>query len=356
MSLLNLFTRRVSLTTNDMYSFWTIALVWCDPEVICARRPERSRRTIAKRLKRESNPQIRLLACAALSAGPAGRAAASLEPSPSLPPSRPRSQIPRDVASHSRFRCFIELTYGRLDESRRFLPGHRAKAFCIPAATLGGRRSPGENATAPDGHVREVASSPPRRRFFVSFLLFTCDLTLFSPPRRLLAAACTGSIFPRVLIHAFAKGDYFCGVVFSRFFSRYIPGFPRCVFNTKVLHRKFLTGCSSLPRIIPDAQGKNMLRVNIKTRSAKCPYLDLVCMYSSWVDFGSVKKISATKTHPRARARMYATIALAENAHDIYVYVYGMLPLLQSARSLLSIVFGPRADTSLLWYSSFVFA
>jgi len=48
-----------SLTTSDMYSFWTIALVWCDPEVVgrCLR-PSRSDCGEIKRL--DGNQPARL--------------------------------------------------------------------------------------------------------------------------------------------------------------------------------------------------------------------------------------------------------------------------------------------------------
>lgn len=42
-------TYDASLTTSDMYSFWTIALVWCNPEVIAPRlrRSRSDRKAIA---------------------------------------------------------------------------------------------------------------------------------------------------------------------------------------------------------------------------------------------------------------------------------------------------------------------
>lgn len=54
------------------------------------------------------------------------------------------------------FPRFIESTPGRLGERRRFSPGHRTKAFCIPPeVTLPGKMRPRET----DMVARQVASS-----------------------------------------------------------------------------------------------------------------------------------------------------------------------------------------------------
>lgn len=203
-----------------MYSFWTIALVWCDPKVLA---PVRDREAIGRFLPawRNNSKIFDSAPARAAPAGPAGRFPAS------------GNSAWRSVVAP--FPRFIESTLGRLGACRRFLPGRRAKAFCIPpAAVLPGKTRSRQTRTWP----REVASpSSLASQFSLPFFFRGATRRFFvvCAPR-----APGRSIFPRVLIHAFPKGNCRFTEQSSRFFFPSIPRISRA-FSGAESYRKFST-------------------------------------------------------------------------------------------------------------------
>lgn len=192
------------LTTNDMYSFWTIALVWCDPEVI-ARRPSRSRSD------REMSRRNEIIIIIKFNLAPPFFCPQSRP----VPPAIPRLILLRPPTANvnSAWRSVVA-------PFPRFYRINPRPIRRVPAIFAGSPRtrllysagdcSPGKNAR---GRARRTwprekwpPSSSPAGHGVSSFPFFAVQ------PKALFAVraprASGRSIFPRVLIRAFPKGNH----------------------------------------------------------------------------------------------------------------------------------------------------